>query len=164
MDTLQQLRNEYTEEYHITKKFFGNYPDGKNDYAPHEKSMKMGQLATHIAEIFGWPKVMLETSDLDLATAPAPVVLKHKDQLLEKLDAEYNAGMDRLKEASEEDLNPEWSLSMNGQKLMHWTTYGALRHGLNQITHHRAQLGVYFRLLNIEVPGSYGPSADVQSF
>nr|WP_258455188.1 hypothetical protein [Aequorivita sp. CIP111184] len=49
---------------------------------------------------------------------------------------------------------------MNGQKIMEWSKYGAIRHGLNQITHHRAQLGIYYRLLDIPVPGSYGPSAD----
>jgi uncharacterized damage-inducible protein DinB len=65
-----------------------------------------------------------------------------------------------LENAKDEDLNPTWSIRMNGQKIMEWSEYGAIRHGLNQITHHRAQLGVYYRLLNIPVPGSYGPSAD----
>ncbi|MFC3160045.1 hypothetical protein ACFOEQ_17540 [Chryseobacterium arachidis] len=68
MDTLSQFKNELQDEYQTTRKFFEVYPEGKNDYAPHEKSMKMMHLATHIGEVFGWADVMLKTSDLDFAT------------------------------------------------------------------------------------------------
>lgn len=163
MDTLQQLRDELTYEYNVTKKFFDIYPEGKNNYAPHEKSMKMIPLVSHIATIFGWPVAILNTSELDVAEAQADKI-ENKAQLKSVLDQEYKASLSALEQASESDLEPKWALTMDGQKLMEWTKYGAIRHGLNQITHHRAQLGVYYRLLDIPVPASYGPSADEQSF
>ncbi len=68
MDTLSQFKNELEAEYQTTRKFFETYPEEKNDFAPHEKSMKMLPLATHIAEIFEWPNTMLSTSELDFGS------------------------------------------------------------------------------------------------
>lgn len=82
------------------------------------------------------------------------------EDLQKQLEKNYEKSLNALKSASTTDLEPNWSIRMNGQIIMEWIKYGAIRHGLNQITHHRAQLGVYYRLLNIAVPGSYGPSAD----
>lgn len=164
MDTIQQLKDEYTAEYSTTKKFFALFPEGKNDYAPHEKSMKLMALAAHIAEIFGWPFIILPTKELDFATRPKSEDLINRNGLLDRIDKEYNASMVELNKASEADLLPKWRIAMNGQTIMEWTKYGAMRHGLNQIAHHRAQLGVYYRLMDISLPGSYGPSADHQGF
>ena len=69
-----------------------------------------------------------------------------------------------LETAKEEDLIPSWTIKNDGHKLASWSKYGAIRHSLNQITHHRAQLGVYYRLNDIPLPASYGPSADSQNF
>ncbi|WP_026450399.1 DinB family protein [Aequorivita capsosiphonis] len=160
MDTLKNLKNELSEEYHTTKKFLNNFPANKNDYAPHKKSMQLMNLANHIVDIFGWPQLILNTDYLDLSADYKPEKMNDKKDLQAYLNKQYNAGLKALEQAKEEDLNPNWSIQMNGEKLMEWTKYGAIRHGLNQITHHRAQLGVYYRLLDIPVPGSYGPSAD----
>lgn len=160
MDTLKNLREELTEEYNITKKFLNNFPLDKNDYAPHEKSMKLMNLTTHIVDIFGWPPIIINTNFLDFAGGYTPEKMNNKEDLQKQLDKQYKEGMKALENAKEEDLNPNWSIRMNGQKIMEWSKYGAIRHGLNQITHHRAQLGVYYRLLGIDVPASYGPSAD----
>ncbi|KMQ69724.1 damage-inducible protein DinB [Chryseobacterium sp. FH2] len=165
MDTLSQLKNELDAEYQTTRKFFEAYPEGKNDYAPHEKSSKMMPLATHIAEIFEWPNAMLKTSELDFAKVNyKPSNLYTKDDLLQKLDENYHSGKAALEQAKEEDLDKIWSLKNNGEELRKWTKYGSIRHGLNQITHHRAQLGVYYRLNDIPLPGSYGPTADNPDF
>ncbi|MGO3182605.1 MAG: DinB family protein [Aequorivita sp.] len=163
MDTLKSLQSELTEEYQITKKFINNFPDNKNDYAPHEKSMKLMNLTNHIVDIFSWPELILKSDYLDLSADYKPEKMKDKEDLQAYLEKQYKAGLRALENAKEDDLKPEWSLQMNGHKIMEWSTkYDAIRHGLNQITHHRAQLGVYFRLINIPVPGSYGPSADDQ--
>ena len=124
--------------------------------------MKMIDLATHITDIFGWPHVIISTEFLDFADDYAPEKMANKDELSLQLEKQYKAGMKALEGAQEDDLNPAWSIRMNGQKIMEWSKYGAIRHSLNQVTHHRAQLGVYYRLLDIAVPGSYGPSADDQ--
>jgi uncharacterized damage-inducible protein DinB len=165
MDTLANLKDELDQEYKTTRKFVENFPEKKNDYKPHEKSFKMMPLATHIAEVFAWPAVILSTSELDFGKNEyKAVILNTKEELLKKLKDDYTAGKAALEKASEKDLEPSWVIKMNGQTLNEWSKYGAIRHALNQITHHRAQLGVYYRLNDIPLPGSYGPSADDQNF
>ncbi len=165
MESLSLLKSELQEEYQITKKFIDQFPENLNDYAPHEKSMKLMPLATHIVEVFAWPKTILETSVMDFAAGDyKPTFLNTKAELQQKLEEDYQAGKSALESISEEDLEPTWSMRMGEQVLHEWSKYGAIRHALNQITHHRAQLGVYYRLNNIPLPGSYGPSADEQSF
>lgn len=101
MDTLKQLRDELEAEYRTTKKFLGIYPDNKNDYAPHLKSMKMMHLATHITEVFGWTGFMLKTSELDFANSGMqPKYLSTKDELLQVLDENYSASKNALENAS----------------------------------------------------------------
>lgn len=165
MDTLKQLRDELAQEYETTKAFFEIYPDDKNDYKPHEKSMPMIHLATHIAEIFGWAGFMLQSSDLDLSDGSMkPKILSTRQEILDVFKENFKKSIKALEDATEEDLLPEWALKMNGHVLAKWTKYGAIRHSLDQITHHRAQLGVYYRLNEMKLPGSYGPTADVQGF
>ncbi|GEJ45059.1 MULTISPECIES: DinB family protein [unclassified Chryseobacterium] len=165
MDTLSQLKSELEGEFQTTKKFIELFPEGKNDYAPHEKSMKMMPLATHLVEVFEWPNTILKTSELDFAKGDyKPTVLSTKADLMKKLEEDYQSAKTALESSNEEDLNPSWTIKNDGHELASWSKYGAIRHALNQITHHRAQLGVYYRLNNIPLPGSYGPSADQQSF
>ncbi|MBO9692485.1 DinB family protein [Chryseobacterium sp.] len=165
MDTLSQLKSELEGEFQTTKKFIERFPEGKNDYAPHEKSMKMMPLATHLVEVFEWPNTILKTSELDFAKGDyKPTVLSTKADLMKKLEEDYQSAKTALESSTEEDLNPSWTIKNDGHELASWSKYGAIRHALNQITHHRAQLGVYYRLNNIPLPGSYGPSADQQSF
>lgn len=165
MDTLTQLKSELETEYQTTKKFIDLFPEEKNEYAPHEKSMKMMPLATHLVEVFEWPNTILATSELDFAKgAYQPAKLSTKEELLKKLDENFQAGKQALENAKEDDLNPSWTIKNDGHELASWSKYAAIRHGLNQITHHRAQLGVYYRLNDIPLPGSYGPSADNPNF
>ena len=165
MNTLEQLKSELQSEYEITKNFINLFPEGNNDYAPHVKSMKMMPLATHIVEVFEWPNTILKTAELDFAAGEyKPTVLSNKADLVAKLEQDFEAGKRALDHAHEEDLYPTWTIKNAGQTLASWTKYGAIRHALNQITHHRAQLGVYYRLNDIPLPSSYGPSADSQSF
>lgn len=164
MDTLKQLRDEFREEYQTTKKFFDKIPEDKMAYAPHPKSTQMLPLAKHIAEIFGWAPLILQTSNLDFAGSHEGPQINTKADLQQQLESNFNKTLTALQTAEEKDLEPNWSISMGDQKLAEWTKYGAIRHALNQVTHHRAQLGMYYRQLDIELPGSYGPSADDQSF
>jgi hypothetical protein len=90
------------------------------------------------------------------------LAISDKEQLLQKLEEDYQKSKATLHEISEDKLNERWQMKMGEQVLADWDKYGAIRHSLNQATHHRAQLGVYYRLLDIPVPGSYGPSADEQ--
>ena len=165
METLPLLKNELQQEYETTKKFFAVFPDGLNDYAPHEKSMKLMVLATHIAEIFGWPDFMMKTEKLDFAAGDyQQTFLETKAELQQKFEADYQKSKETLNTINESDLNGRWTLNNGEHLIADYSKYKAIRHALNQITHHRAQLGVYYRLNNIDLPGSYGPSADDESF
>ena len=124
MDTLSQFKNELEAEYQTTRKFFEAYPEEKNDYAPHEKSMKMLPLATHIAEIFEWPNTMLKTSELDFANGDyQPKQLSTREDLLQTLDQNFKSGKEALENAQENDLNASWALKNDGQELAKWSKY-----------------------------------------
>lgn len=161
MTIVENLQTELQNEYEITKKFVASFPEGKNDYTPHEKSMKMMPLAAHIVEVFAWPKLMLNTEKLDFAAGDyQPTVLNSKEELIQKLEDDYKTGKEALSNAKDEDLDQRWTMNNGETVLVDFNKYEALRHAMDQITHHRAQLGVYYRLNDIALPGSYGPSAD----
>lgn len=164
MELLNELKKELKQEYQITQKFIERYPDDKNDYRPHEKSMKMLPLAAHIVEVYGWPDFIINTSELDFAKGGERPKIQNREDLLKALNENYEKSKKVLEGINDADLEPSWTIKMNGQELASWSKYGAIRHALNQGTHHRAQLGVYYRLNDIALPGSYGPSADDQSF
>lgn len=164
MDIIALFKEELEYEYQVNKKFIENFPDGKNDYKPHEKSMELLPLTQHIVDIFGWPVYMTTTDFLDLSSGSDRKQATNKKELLEQLENNYAASKESFNQLTEEVLQSTWSLNHGDTVLAAWSKQGAIRHSLNQITHHRAQLGVYYRLLDIPLPGSYGPSADDQSF
>ena len=165
MNTLPNLQQELKQEYETTKKFLENFPEGKNDYTPHEKSMKLMPLASHVIETLGWPESILTTDKIDFAAGDyQPSNFTTKAELQQKLEDDYAKSKAALEKITEEDLNGRWTMHMGDQLLADYSKYEAIRHSLNQNAHHRAQLGVYYRLNDIPVPGSYGPSADDQKF
>ncbi len=164
MNILQLLQEELAEEFRVTQKFFKLYPTGKNDYAPHKKSMKLMHLCTHLADVFGWFGIMLNTRELDVATAATPPKMETGAELMSYMEQKYQESISAFEKADERNLQGNWKLAHGDHTIYEWTKYGAMRHSLNQITHHRAQLGVYYRLLGIDVLASYGPTADDESF
>ncbi len=165
MNIIPLLLKEQKREAQTTRKFMKRVPDDKFDWKPHEKSMDLRNLSVHIAEVFAWPAQMLNTEELDFAKSgyePTPV--ENSEKLLKLFEESLEKGKTALEQASEEDLKLGWTLRNGDQTLMEFTKYEAIRHSFDQITHHRAQLGVYLRLLDVPLPGSYGPSADEQSF
>jgi len=165
MNIINQLKEELASETATTLKFLALVPFGKSDWAPHEKSMKMMDLAAHIADLSSWPKLGIETEELDFATAPYnPAKVENNEQLVALMDKNTKESLESLSTLTEADLDKPWVLRTGEQIHAEMTKYGIIRVALNQITHHRAQLGVYLRILDIPIPGSYGPSADEQSF
>ncbi|SFA48070.1 Uncharacterized damage-inducible protein DinB (forms a four-helix bundle) [Pedobacter suwonensis] len=165
MEIINVLLKELEAEFNITKKFLAIVPAEKFDWAPHEKSMKLKSLAVHIADLPSWVSLALTTDGLDFETAPyVEKPIENVGDLVKILEENYNEGRTELKKATEEDLNGRWILRMGKQVLSDYSKYETIRHSLSQTTHHRAQLGVYLRLLEIPIPGSYGPSADDQNF
>ena len=155
------LQKEIEQEAASTRKMLALIPDDKMDFKPHEKSMVMKQLALHIAEIPTWSKLAVDTESINFADSyDAPVYDKNADLMavFEKSSAD---GLEALARANDElILNGTWTMYYGEHKIGTLTKYETIRHSLSQTAHHRAQLGVYLRLLNIPIPGVYGPSAD----
>jgi len=165
MDIIKALLKEFESEFNTTKKFLALVPVDKFDWAPHERSMKMKSLASHIAELPEWVSLAFTTDGLDFATAPyEEKKVESNEDLLKLLTESYESGKAELEKAREEVLDKQWILRNGEQILGDMTKYEMIRVAFSQTTHHRAQLGVYLRLLDIPIPGSYGPSADDQSF
>lgn len=165
MNIIELLLTELEREAQVTRKMLALVPIDQFDWAPHEKSMKMKALATHIAELPTWITLGLTTEELDFATAPyQPAAVATTSDLLSLFEKSYEDGRASLAQANEQDLTGKWVLRNAEQIYATMTKYEIIRHAYSQTIHHRAQLGVYLRLLNIPIPGSYGPSADDASF
>lgn len=165
MQIIPLLLKEFEKETATTRQMLELVPDDQFSYKPHEKSMTMQQLTTHIAELPGWVAMGFLSSEMDFASTPYVLtVINSRAELLELFTKSVQAGKASLENASEEDLLPSWTLRHGDTILMKLTKYELIRHSLAQIIHHRAQLGVFFRLLNIPLPKTYGPSADDASF
>jgi uncharacterized damage-inducible protein DinB len=161
MKLIPLLLKEMEQEAQTTHKMLERVPADKFNWKPHPKSMTMKQLTVHIAELPSWVSLGLHTTELDFATSPYnPAPVESTDDLLKLLDKSLKEGRTSLQNATEEDLLPNWTLRNGEQIYSVMTKYELVRHSFSQITHHRAQLGVYLRLLDIPIPGSYGPSAD----
>lgn len=161
MSMIQMLLKEMEQEAQTTHKLLSRVPDDQFDWRPHPKSMTMRQLTTHIAELPAWVTLALTTDGLDFATTPYdPKTLHTTRELLTCFDQSLTDGRSHLARATEEQLAGSWTLR-DGDKFTWTSTKGeTIRHAYSQMVHHRAQLGVYLRLLDIPIPGSYGPSAD----
>jgi len=165
MSIINMLSKELEQESKTTRKMLERVPTEKLEWQPHTKSMTIKRLATHIAELPTWIPMTLNTSELDFATSPyKPAEIKSNKDLMEYFEKSLSEGREALKKAKEEDLAKPWTLR-NGDQIYSTLPKGeVLRMVFSQIIHHRAQLGVYLRLLDIPIPGSYGPSADEMSF
>ena len=161
MDIIKALLKELESEFTTTKKFLALVPVEKFEWAPHEKSMKLKSLACHIAELPEWICLALTTDGLDFETAPyQEKKAENTDDLLKLLEESYEKGRLALTQFNVEDFDKQWILR-NGEVILgDFTKYEMMRMSFSQTIHHRAQLGVYLRILNIPIPGSYGPSAD----
>jgi len=156
---------ELDQEAVTTRKMLAAVPNDKYDWRPHPKSMSIKQLATHIGELPGWIKMTLNTEELDFAASPYEQTdVNSTSDLLAYFERSYQEGKEALGNTSEEQLLRNWTLR-NGEEIYSVSSKEeVIRMALSQIIHHRAQLGVFLRLLNVPIPGSYGPSADDMSF
>ena len=156
---------EMEQEAQTTRKMLQRVPTDKFQWRPHPKSMTMQQLATHIAELPTWVTMVLNTSELDFAKNEyKPAVINNTEELLEYFEKNLKEGKQSLEKATEEALLPDWTLRNGEQIYSVDKKYEVIRMAYCQIVHHRAQLGVFLRLLDIPIPGSYGPSADEMNF
>ncbi len=145
-----------------TRKLLERVPMDKPDWTPHTKSMKLGNLANHIAELLSMTMVIMDQDELDFATFEyKPQIPKTTEELLKKFDDMVEKAVECLKKADDAKFMENWSMR-NGDKIFFTLPKAAVLRSFtfNHEYHHRAQLGIYLRLLDIPVPGVYGPSAD----
>jgi uncharacterized damage-inducible protein DinB len=155
------LYADFALEHAATRRFLERYPDGKGDWKPHERSRSLSQLATHVADIVNRGVAVLETDGMELGSRQAVTPVDSARELL----AHFEAGVARLNAAlASADLDylaQPWALRRDGRVLIEHPRRILLRQMMmSHLVHHRAQLGVYYRLLGVPVPGPYGPSAD----
>ncbi len=155
------LLPEYDLEMATTRKTLERVPTEKFDFAPHTKSMTAARLVSHLAHIPFWAVMTIGHSSLDLAgNPPMPPVATQADALAE-FDKNVAAGRTAIAGCSDETWMQPWSLKMGDKTLMTLPKIAVVRSWvMNHNVHHRAQMGVYLRLLDIAVPSVYGPSAD----
>jgi len=161
MNTIQQLLTEMEREAVTTRKMLSIVPDTKFDWQPHPKSMTLHRLAKHVAELPSWVTLTLTSNELDFENNDIePVTVENSSDLMVYFEDSLKSGREHLGQAKEEQLNELWTLRSGETIYSTESKYDVIRMTYCQIVHHRAQLGVYLRLLNIPIPGSYGPSAD----
>jgi uncharacterized damage-inducible protein DinB len=159
------LLKEMEQEAQTTRKMLERVPNDKYQWQPHEKSMTIQRLANHIAELPTWVTMTFNTSELDFDKNPyVDNTINNTADLLNFFEESLESGKTSLAGANEADLEKEWTLRKGDYIISVRSKGDIVRMAYSQIVHHRAQLGVYLRLLNIPIPGSYGPSADEQSF
>jgi len=164
MTFIEFFKRQFMDEAATTRKMLARVPEDQFGYKPHSKSMDMKRLATHIADLPGWISMTLSTDELDFAQHyEQPVINTHAD-LVSYFEKRYEEGLATLIPENEQQLEKPWTLR-NGDTIYATNPkIEVLRMSLSQQIHHRAQLGVYLRLLDIPIPGSYGPSADENNF
>ena len=150
------------DEFVLTRKMLAVVPDGNNDWKPQVKSMSLGNLATHIASLPGFASMIFSTPGLDWATFKhVPPVADTTAERLALFDEKSAAMSTLVKGADWSALAEHWVMRAGPSVMMDQPKSKLLRTmGLSHIAHHRAQLGVYLRLLGVPIPGTYGPSAD----
>jgi uncharacterized damage-inducible protein DinB len=159
----EDLLADLEKEVAHTRRVLEAVPDGRWDWKPHAKSMALGQLAGHVAEMLQWAEAMLE-GDLDFAAMGSsyqPFVAKGRTELLDA----FEKGAARLRSAlagrSDATLRETWTMRQGPRVLMALPRHAAIRaNALHHVIHHRGQLTVYLRLLGAPVPPTYGPTAD----
>lgn len=155
------LLPEFTHEAQVTRKTLERVPFEKKEWSPHEKSYTLLQLAAHLAEIPGWTGVTVNQEVFEMDGSYEPYVPETVDDLLEHFDQNVAKAREALEGASSETLMEDWAMKQDGEVIMQMPKAAVLRSFVfNHMVHHRAQLGVYLRLLDIPVPATYGPSAD----
>jgi uncharacterized damage-inducible protein DinB len=167
MSVSAQFLPEFDAEMAATRRTLERIPEDKLAWKPHEKSMLLGRLAGHIAELPGMGVSVMKDDVLDFAVRPAreparkPTVAESQKHVLELFDKNVAALRTAVAGASDEHWAKNWKLSAGERTFYDGPRMGAMRRMMmNHVIHHRAQLGVYLRLNDVPVPSLYGPSAD----
>jgi uncharacterized damage-inducible protein DinB len=146
-----------------TRKVLERVPDDKLSYKPDPKSMTLGRLAGHVAEMVGWGAAVLQADSFNISPDFKALDPTSRQQVLAELDKNASAVRTALAATSDDAFQKPWRLTMGDHEIFNLPRLAVFRSMvMNHMIHHRAQLTVYFRLTGVPVPGLYGPSADEQ--
>jgi uncharacterized damage-inducible protein DinB len=162
MSTTELLLLELDEEAKKTRAALERVPADKKEFAPHAKSMPLGKLAPHVAQLAAFGHIILTTPELEFSKGSIkPLPFESTAQLVKAFDEGTAQVRAALAATPESAWKENWKLSFQGKKIFEGNRFLAYRQMfLNHLVHHRAQLGVYLRLNEKPVPATYGPSAD----
>ena len=153
---------EFDHEMANTRKLLDGVPDAKFDWKPHAKSMTLGSLAGHISDLVEWAAVVISQEKLEITPGTQPQAAKTKAALMASLDKNIAESRKAIAGATDEHLAKTWEFLYGGHSIFAMPRRDVLRNVvMNHIIHHRGQLSVYLRLLDVPIPGMYGPSADM---
>lgn len=165
MNISQALLPEFDHEMAILRKTLERVPEGQVSFQPHPKSMTLGRLAGHLVEMPAWVLVGIGQSEFHMNPPGGPETeryqLTNRAEAIARFDRDVAAARQALAGASDEVLMQPWTFKKGGHTVLTMPKIGVVRSfAMNHMIHHRAQLGVYLRLVGVPVPGTYGPSAD----
>ena len=162
MNLIDPVLAELAHEAATTRRLLDRVPERHLAWKPHEKSMTLGRLATHIAEIPGWVGSIVEKDEFDIgAGGYVPPTIDRVPEIVAMFDRSVAAATETLKRQSNDRLLAKWQLKKKGQLVVEMPRMGMIRTLLmNHLIHHRGQLSVYLRLQNVALPSIYGPTAD----
>ena len=160
MDIIKNLIDELKQEALVTQKFLAQVTPDKFSWKPHEKSMDLKALSTHIAELPGWIALVIETEGIDFAKGYNPTLVESTEDLLRIHSENLEKSVKALEQLPLSVFDDTWTMRMGDHIIDSSSKWKNIRHSYSQTSHHRAQLGVNFRLMGLSVPASYGPSAD----
>lgn len=157
----QALLPEFDHEMQSTRRTLERVPEDKLGWKPHQKSMSLGGLATHLATINHWVDATIGMDSFDVAGVPPTPELKSRAEILAMFDQNAANARKAIAAADDAQLMKPWSLLSSGKAVFTLPRIAVLRSFiLNHTIHHRGQLSVYLRLNDVPVPSIYGPSAD----
>ena len=165
MALVDALLPEFDREMTTTRKVLERVPEDKFAWKPHAKSFSLGALASHVATLPAWGRETLEKSEIDIAGGQPPAAPPSKAELLATFDKQVAATRSALVGRSDAELLATWTLKRRDKTIFSMPKTAVLRSFvLSHLIHHRGQLSVYLRLLDVPVPSIYGPSADEPAF
>jgi uncharacterized damage-inducible protein DinB len=159
MSISEMLLPEFDQEMTTTRRVLERVPSDKAQWKPHEKSFPLGHLAQLVARMPGWITSALTQSHLDLSKF-AGYSFEKTEALLDVFDKNVKEARVAIANATDKEFGEPWSLRMGDRELMKLPRGAVTRQNISHLVHHRGQLTVYLRLLNVPVPSIYGPTAD----
>lgn len=163
MAIITSLLPEFNHEMSVTRSVLASVPWEKKDWKPHARSMSIGVLATHIQDVTMWCKLTVSQDEFNIQGEYTPKAFNSTAELLESFDTGVKDCKVLLENVTDEQCLASWTLKKEGQVMLSMPRIATLRSFvMNHMIHHRGQLSVYLRLLDVPVPSIYGPSADTQ--